>query len=1672
MKIFKKNGLGLILLYALAFLLPLLALPHKALADSIKNRDEICVPQYQGGTDNNHHAVKDWLSASFVSRAEIKIEYHAKGNCQIPATTNSATFFGNVTFAEIFKNISGQDNILLLTNDNLNNTDGNKWQYRDRTSGDDSDDDTRIDQLVGLSIPEDGAGGRDKIVDINDLKQYLQKAEITLSFESSSAIISYDCNGSDSNFTLADGGTPKWECHNSGSDDSALGFSDSPVGGVKGFQIGLDNFKDLENFNITYTVGPDSTGTNNLVIQHVSEKMRDSRTFTLCGDKYLNKACNGSDLWLHGSQQDIKAIGAGKQNVTISKFDAGQPNAVINPFEVVVAGQANPSSQDAALQAGEVPGACGDLSACLNTTEGPDSSACAADSQTGFEWLACPLMTSMSKFADVINGYVEDQLHFRVDSMLPDCSKSSSDQDCQVNRAWSIIKNIVAALLVIIMLVMVISQAIDKGPFDPYTVKKVLPKLVIAVIVMQFSWVLTKYMIGFANELGVGLKQIMLAPFGGGGNLDLPSIMHHLNPEYPPVANWAIMGVMLTLLFTFKTFILPAVLFIALAVGSALFVALVTLVFRNILIIMAVIFSPLALLLWVLPGQTFQGYWKKYTDNFIKLLLLFPLVIAMIYAGRIAAWLGGNIGLPGPIDYLVVLIAFFGPLFFLPKTFKWGGSILAGVNQAVRENKLLNQGKGLGNQFIKDMFGDRSALRFGRYYNEKDDYLKRQTFGTGKNGQGRWWQRGSRKYNPLAFATTKGERDAEGRLVGRRNLFGWEGRKIVGVGGGALWESRRQLEGMLRRSEQHKGTTDEGGKTRFSRLIEAARAGSIPALKYFKKDGKWQRKAFPKGEKNPSYDAGFAAALPLLNADRKKDDRIGEAAALAAGTHPEVGIHMGDGIKLDPDDLEFRALNHLWNKRHPGKKRRPYDAKQSTQEAADDMNKFEELHAIPETEGRDRTPEEQKEMEEIQVMFELWQGGVKKTRRGRTKRMREKIDYLRKTREWALEPVDNTPFGKVIDEIKKPGEEFYMETLTNDPSLTMKSASTPELNERLKQLDRYANANVHSKFDAMLVPGTLRHYQSTNDPDALIGKGKYSRGDIGQYADTDHSPPSAKASMSEGSVYAMAERAAEDIENVDIGLIGHDNIPDADGNYGLALGESTKFLEETVKDIGHRDASTSQVIASWRGVPSTARGYEKVLENTWNPKNILEKMVPKALRIPENRPYYAAASRKAIELRDLMGIDRYDGRPNELRDLFIMENMAQLQEWYPQADIETVRAYWDRKKDPKGVKPAVPADFDALPDDFKPGPPNPPLTPEEIRRFSLRDIGGPAMASGGAAAEARIGARRGGVPPVNPRPGGEALSGGPGPAAEDQYLGPGHMQAAGGARAEASLAAKGVAPAPQATSTSRPEVETKVKATGAQIRSTFEKAAKAASEAEREVAFDVILHLEGEMNALKPGALVSADDVHSLEAEMKALEATPLSQASGPRTQVAAIAVAAPTATPTRAPQAAATAPAPQAQPVSNQPEIVTAPAHAAPTAQFIPMPAAPPANPNLFAATPAPQVTKVEQTVVNQTAAPASSVRTLSQSDNTGSVSTGSLRGGGGSVDTSELRISHNNPAAEDRLADLINRETRRAYRAEAVEQRKRQGANTTPPTNPPIPGNEPPPEVRGPNDPGNLPR
>ncbi len=242
--------------------------------------------------------------------------------------------------------------------------------------------------------------------------------------------------------------------------------------------------------------------------------------------------------------------------------------------------------------------------------------------------------------------------------------------------AWAQFRNIGLTLLIAAMLVMVISTALGVSFLDAYTVKKAFPRMVVAVIFMLLSWYVCIFLIDISNVVGKGTLGLMTAPFG--------TKAQSLTSLFTPSAGGAVLqfGGIAIVASAFAIQAAAGILFSYFATGLlVMFVAFLVLVARQMFVIVLVLLAPIAIISWIFPGN--DKLWKFWWQSFSKLLLMFPIVMALIASGRIFAGVmattpaaGAEGGLLTP---LLKLTAYILPYAFIPFTFKAAGGVFGNL---------------------------------------------------------------------------------------------------------------------------------------------------------------------------------------------------------------------------------------------------------------------------------------------------------------------------------------------------------------------------------------------------------------------------------------------------------------------------------------------------------------------------------------------------------------------------------------------------------------------------------------------------------------------------------------------------------------------------------------------------------------------------------------------------------------------------------------------------------------------------------------------------------------------------------------------------------------------------------------------------------------------------------
>ncbi len=312
-------------------------------------------------------------------------------------------------------------------------------------------------------------------------------------------------------------------------------------------------------------------------------------------------------------------------------------------------------------------------------------------------FILCPLTNMFSSMIGSLAGFIE---HFLVYDPL-----MGSDQGAAIQTIWRYVVNIANILLVIAFLIVIFSQATSIG-LSAYGIKKMLPRIIAAAILINLSFFICALAVDVSNVLGAAVQGIIetaTATVTGPrlsdsqGSLWLDSVVYLLG-----IIGTSFGAVALVSGSIF--YIVP----ILLSAALTFLMAFILLAVRQVLITLLIIISPLAFAAFVLPNT--ESLFKKWQKTLITLLLLYPMIMIVFYGSNfmsrlIIATSKGATDEVTTINNIIAFLIIFVPLFILPTLIKSAGGFLEKIGALVND-----RGKGLLDR-NKKWAGDRSDTR-------------------------------------------------------------------------------------------------------------------------------------------------------------------------------------------------------------------------------------------------------------------------------------------------------------------------------------------------------------------------------------------------------------------------------------------------------------------------------------------------------------------------------------------------------------------------------------------------------------------------------------------------------------------------------------------------------------------------------------------------------------------------------------------------------------------------------------------------------------------------------------------------------------------------------------------------------------------------------------------------
>ncbi|WP_164997980.1 hypothetical protein [Candidatus Nanosynsacchari sp. TM7_ANC_38.39_G1_1] len=369
-----------------------------------------------------------------------------------------------------------------------------------------------------------------------------------------------------------------------------------------------------------------------------------------------------------------------------------------------------PSSEQ--LKPGEPSGSSGDGT----TPKEEDQENCKIDY---IGWFICPVVNTLASMSEGARAQLINMLTVDAKSILGDTSEGS------VYSYWSKIRDYANILFVVFFLFVIYSQMTGYG-LDNYGIKRMLPKLIIGVIVVNASFYICGLLVDLSNVVGssafnfVSTTAVGDIPAGEWSNSD---------------SGWINKIAGLALVLTVGYFALAAVISMLLFVVITAVTTIFLLGVREAIIIMCIVLSPLAFVAMIMPNT--EGLYKKWWSAFKAALMVYPMVGLVYGASNLAARiLGSGLKESDIIMQSIVALLVFAPLLIVPKLVRSAVEII-GIGGAVAWlNKKMNKGRDRLTDKVGKWRENKLTSQFAKHRREKAQLRNAQIRGGTYRGRG------------------------------------------------------------------------------------------------------------------------------------------------------------------------------------------------------------------------------------------------------------------------------------------------------------------------------------------------------------------------------------------------------------------------------------------------------------------------------------------------------------------------------------------------------------------------------------------------------------------------------------------------------------------------------------------------------------------------------------------------------------------------------------------------------------------------------------------------------------------------------------------------------------------------------------------------------------------------
>lgn len=311
--------------------------------------------------------------------------------------------------------------------------------------------------------------------------------------------------------------------------------------------------------------------------------------------------------------------------------------------------------------------------AAITMTPSADKNPTSSCTVDGIGWIICPVTIFLAKGMDFIFGQVANFM-----AVQPVTVNNTSSS---LFTAWNIMRSIANIAFIIVFLIIIYSQ-LTNAAVSNYGIKKLLPRLIVAALLVNLSYTICSIAIDISNILGYSLQQIFV-------NIRENTFSITNDTWSAGTTAWTtVTAAILSGVGIGALIADPGVLFALIPIIIGVFVTalivLLILAARQAIIVILIIIAPLAFVAYLLPNT--EQWFKKWRELFMTMLIFFP-ALSLVFGG---SQLASSIILQNASSMMMIVLGLavqVAPLVITPIILKFSGGVLGKIGGIVNNPK-------------------------------------------------------------------------------------------------------------------------------------------------------------------------------------------------------------------------------------------------------------------------------------------------------------------------------------------------------------------------------------------------------------------------------------------------------------------------------------------------------------------------------------------------------------------------------------------------------------------------------------------------------------------------------------------------------------------------------------------------------------------------------------------------------------------------------------------------------------------------------------------------------------------------------------------------------------------------------------------------------------------------